>query len=162
MTGLTIEPATDADLPLILEFIRDLATYERAPEAVVADEETLRASLFGPNPRAEALIAYVEGAAAAYAVHFTNFSTWTGRPGLYLEDLFVRPPFRRLGVGRALLVYLARLAVERRCARFEWAVLDWNQPAIDFYRTLGAEALDEWTVYRLSGDALARLAARDL
>jgi len=159
--GLKIAPAAAADVPLLLDLIRELAAYERQPEAVTADIDTLRASLLGPRPAAEALIAYVDGAAAAYAIYFTNFSTWTGRPGIYLEDLFVRPPFRRRGVGRALLVHSARLAQERDCSRFEWAVLDWNQPSLDFYRALGAEALDEWTVYRLSGASLARLAAEE-
>ncbi len=162
MTTIRIAPAADADVPLLLDLIRELAAYERQPDAVTADVDTLRASLFGPRPAAEALIAYLAAAAAAaYAIYFTSFSTWTGRPGIYLEDIFVRPQFRRRGVGRALLVHIARLAQERGCSRFEWAVLDWNQPALDFYRTLGAEALDEWTVYRLSGASLARLAAEE-
>jgi len=155
--ALSIEPATPDDLPLILALIRELAEYERAPHAVEATEETLGESLFGEEPAAEALIARWEGEPLGFALFFHNFSTWTGRRGLYLEDLFVRPSARGRGVGKALLTRVAEIAVERGCPRFEWAVLDWNEPAIGFYRKLGARPMDEWTVYRMSGDALRGL-----
>jgi GNAT superfamily N-acetyltransferase len=158
MPDIRIVPATRADVPLILALVHELAAYENEPDAVVATEVMLDAALFGDHPAAEAVIAHLDGAPAGFALWFQNFSTWTGRPGLWLEDLFVRPEYRRFGVGKALLVYLARLCVERGYGRFEWAVLDWNTPALDFYRSLGAEAMSEWTTHRLSGDALARLA----
>jgi GNAT superfamily N-acetyltransferase len=154
---LSIEPATPDDLPLILSLIRELAEYERAPHAVEATEEILGEALFGEEPGPEALIARQDGEPLGFALFFHNFSTWTGRRGLYLEDLFVRPSGRGRGVGRALLTRVAEIAVERNCPRFEWAVLDWNEPAIGFYEKLGARAMDEWTVYRLSGDALREL-----
>lgn len=154
----TIRPATPADVPTILQFVRELAEYERAPDAVHATEAMLADALFGPRPAAEAVIAEVSGAAAGFALFFHNFSTWEGRRGLYLEDLYVTPDARGKGAGRALLTHLAALAIERNCARFEWAVLDWNTPAIDFYRAMGAEALDEWRLRRVSGDALIALA----
>jgi GNAT superfamily N-acetyltransferase len=156
--GLLIRGATAADVPELLRLIGELAEYERLRHQVVASEAQLAAALFGPRPEAEALLAELDGAPAGFALFFHNFSTFLGRRGLYLEDLFVRPAFRRRGVGRALLVQLARLAVERGCGRFEWSVLDWNQPAIDFYRSLGAEPLSDWTVFRLTGDALVRAA----
>jgi len=155
--ALTIEPATPDDLPLILALIRELAEYERAPHAVEATEEILGESLFGEEPGAEALIARQGGEPLGFAVYFHNFSTWTGRRGLYLEDLFVRPSARSRGVGKALLTRVAEIAVERGCPRFEWAVLDWNESAIGFYEKLGARPMDEWTVYRMTGDALRGL-----
>ncbi|OFW15253.1 MAG: hypothetical protein A3F70_13000 [Acidobacteria bacterium RIFCSPLOWO2_12_FULL_67_14] len=158
MADLRIVPATAADAPLLLRLIRDLAEYERLSQDVVATEASLRESLFGAEPGAQAVIAYVGEEPAGVAVWFYNFSTFLGRPGLYLEDLFVRPEWRGRGLGRALLQYLAREAVARRCGRMEWAVLDWNAPAIGFYRSLGAVPMDEWTVYRLTGEALRRLA----
>ena len=156
--NIRIEPATPADVPLILAFVKELAEYERSADKVVADEESLRESLFGARSVAEALIAYVGGEPAGMALFFHNFSTWTGLRGLYLEDLYVRPEMRGRGVGRRLLAHLARLARERDCARFEWAVLNWNEPAIGFYQKLGAVPMDEWQIYRLTGDALGRLA----
>ena len=156
--GITLRFATRADIPLILAFIRELAEYERAPEAVVADEATLAGSLFGERPGAEVVIAEAEGEPAGFALFFHNFSTWLGKRGLYLEDLFVRPRYRGRGLGLLLMRFLAKLAVERDCGRFEWWVLDWNTPAIDFYRQLGAVAMDEWTVQRLDGEALRKLA----
>jgi GNAT superfamily N-acetyltransferase len=160
MTGpvIAIRPAQPADVPVVLELIRALAEYERLAHQVVATEADLASSLFGPDPAAEVVLAELDGKAAGFAVYFTNFSTFLGRPGMYLEDLFVRPSLRRRGVGRALFQYLAKLAVERRCGRFEWSVLDWNQTAIAFYRSLGAVPLVEWTVFRLTGDALLQAA----
>jgi GNAT superfamily N-acetyltransferase len=152
---ISIRAAQPADVPLLLQLVRELAEYERLAHQVVAGESELAESLFGQRPAAEALIAELDGKAAGFAVYFTNFSTFLGRPGLYLEDLFVRPAVRRQGVGRALFLHLARVALERKCGRFEWSVLDWNQPAIAFYRSLGAVPLVEWTVFRLTGDALA-------
>ncbi len=154
-----IRKATPADLGDILQLIRDLAAYEREPDAVRATVESLYGTLFGPTPTAEAIVAEVEGEVAGMALYFTNFSTWSGRDGLYLEDLYVRPEARGSGLGKALLRRLARIAVSRGCARVEWAVLDWNAPAIRFYRSLGAVPKDEWTVYRLDGDALAAFGA---
>jgi GNAT superfamily N-acetyltransferase len=155
---IRIAPATEDQVPLILELIRGLAEYEKLADEVVATEESLRASLFGPRPDAEVVIAYVGDQPAGFALFFHNYSTFLGQRGLYLEDLFVKPAFRRNGVGRRLLQYLARLAVERRCGRFEWWVLDWNEPAIGFYQGLGARPMSDWTVYRLTGDALVKLA----
>lgn len=156
---MPLRPATEADLDTIIELIRALAEYEREPDAVRLDRADLGRHLFGPRPYAEVILAETEaGASAGFALFFHNFSTWEGKPGIYLEDLFVRPEFRGQGYGKALLAELARLAVERGCARLEWAVLDWNEPAIQFYRALGAVPLDEWTTYRLTGEALARLA----
>jgi len=154
-----IRPATGADLDTIIELIHGLAEYEREPGAVRLNPEELRRHLFGPRPYAEVVLAETgDGASAGFALFFHNFSTWEGKPGIYLEDLFVRPEFRGQGYGKALLAELARLAVERGCARLEWAVLDWNEPSIQFYRALGAVPMDEWTTYRLAGDALTTLA----
>jgi len=146
------------DVPIILELICDLATYERAPNEVTATEEQLVDVLFGERPAAEVLLAFEKDTPVGFAVFFHNFSTWLGRPGLYLEDLFVKPEKRGKGYGRALLVDLARIARDRGCGRMEWAVLDWNEPAIKFYRALGAKPMDEWTVFRLTPDGIARLA----
>lgn len=157
--SVAIRPATAADVPLILDFIRGLADYERLAHEVHATEAGLRDALFGDRPGAEVLIAEVRGAPAGFALFFHNFSTFLGRRGLYLEDLFVRPEYRGAGVGRRLLAELAALAVARGCGRLEWSVLDWNAPAIGFYRALGAVPMDEWTVFRLAGDALAALAS---
>src|SRR5688572_1441474 len=142
-----IRPATPADVPLILRFVRELAEYEREPDAAVATEELMHAALFGDDHVAHGLVASVDGEPAGFAIYFFNFSTWLGRPGLYLEDLYVAPRARRAGVGRALLARLAQIAVEKNCGRMEWAVLDWNEPAIKFYRSLGALPQDEWTTY---------------
>ncbi len=158
--SLAIRPAVEADVPLILEFIRGLADYERLAHEVVATEPLLRQWLFGERPVAEVLLADLEGVPAGFALFFHNFSTFLGRPGIYLEDLFVRPEFRGRGVGIRLLGELARLAVARGCGRLEWSVLDWNEPAIGFYRALGAVSQDEWTVFRVTGEALTRLAGR--
>jgi GNAT superfamily N-acetyltransferase len=157
-TNFQIRPATEADIAVILSLIRELADYERAPDAVVATEAGLREVLFGAKPSAEVLLGLEEGEPVGFAVYFHNFSTWLGRPGLYLEDLFVRPEKRGKGYGRALLERLAQIAKERGCGRMEWAVLDWNEPAIQFYRKLGAEPMDEWTVFRLTGEGIAKLA----
>lgn len=154
-----LRPATEGDLDVIIELIHALADYEREPDAVRLDRETLRTHLFGPRPYAEVILAETpEGASAGFALFFHNFSTWEGRPGIYLEDLFVRPELRGHGYGKALLTELARLAVERECARLEWAVLDWNEPSIQFYKALGAVPMDEWTTYRVTGQALRALA----
>ncbi len=155
---LTIRPAARADIPLILQLIRDLALYERAPGDVTATEERLQNVLFGDKPSAEVLIARDGDEAVGFAVFFHNFSTWLGRPGLYLEDLFVKPEQRGKGYGRALLGHLARIAQDRGCGRMEWAVLDWNRPAIDFYRKLGAKPMDEWTVFRMTDPEIRSLA----
>ncbi|MFZ9585021.1 MAG: GNAT family N-acetyltransferase [Pseudohongiellaceae bacterium] len=155
---LTIRPATALDVPLILDFIRALALYERAAAEVVADEERLRETLFGESPQAKVVLALWEGRPVGFAVYFFSYSTWLARKGLYLEDLFVLPEARGNGVGKALLRQLARIAVEEGCGRLEWSVLDWNQPAIDFYLSLGAVPQSEWTRYRLSGTDLQELA----
>ena len=157
---IQIRRAAETDLPDILSMIRALAEYENAPAgAVSATEAQLRESLFGAHPGAEVLIASIGGAVAAFALFFHNFSTWRGRRALYLEDLFVRPEMRRRGIGKALLAELSRIAIERGCPRLDWLVLDTNRPAIDFYRALGAVALDEWTTFRLGEAALRALAA---
>lgn len=154
-----LRPATIDDVPLILTFIRDLAAYEHLLPEVEATEEKLRATLFGPRPAGECILAFgPAGAPAGFALFFTNYSTFLAKPGLYLEDLFVRPEFRGQGIGKALLLHLARLANARGCGRMEWAVLDWNQPAIDFYESLGAERKTDWTICRLTGSRLARYA----
>ena len=156
--SLATRPATPADLPLIASLIRALAEYEKLSHEVRFDEAVLGEKLFGPRPYAEVLIGEANGEALGFALFFHNFSTFEGRPGIYLEDLFVRPEARGKGLGKALLVELARLAVERGCARLEWWVLDWNEPSIGFYRSLGARPTDEWTVMRVDGTALAALA----
>jgi GNAT superfamily N-acetyltransferase len=156
--NFAIRPATAADVPIILELIRALATYERAPNDVTATEDGLSKVLFGEKPAAEVLLAFEDETAVGFAVFFHNFSTWLGRPGLYLEDLFVRPEDRGKGYGRALLIHLAKIARDRGCGRMEWAVLDWNEPAIQFYRKLGGKPMDEWTVFRLTRDGIAKLA----
>src|SRR5881392_1158832 len=153
-----IRDATNVDIPIILQLIRDLATYERAPHNVVATEEGLRDVLFGPEPAAKVVIAFENTAPVGFAVYFFNFSTWLGRPGLYLEDLFVKPEVRGRGYGRALLVHLAEIARDHNCGRMEWAVLTWNEPAIEFYKKLGAVSLDDWRVFRLTSDGIAKLA----
>ena len=153
-----VRPAAPADVPVILALVRELAEYEKLASEVVAREEDLHAHLFGEPRRAEALVVEDAGQVVGFALFFHNYSTFLARPGMYLEDLFVRPAHRRRGYGRELLRAVAKIAVERGCGRFEWSVLDWNAPAIAFYRSLGAAAMDEWTVFRLTGDALARLA----
>ena len=158
MSNFEIRTTTEADVPVIIELIRDLAVYEREPDAVVATEAGLREVLFGAKPAAEVLLALENAEPVGFAVYFYNFSTWLGRPGLYLEDLFVRPEKRGKGYGRALLERLAQIAKDRGCGRMEWAVLDWNDPAIQFYRKLGAEPMNEWTVFRLTREGIAKLA----
>ena len=153
-----IRLAQPGDAPTILALIRDLAEYERAPHEVVATEEQLRKNLFGPRPAAEVLLGEEAGEPVCFALFFHNFSTWMGRRGLYLEDLFVNPAVRGRGYGRALLVRLAQIARERECGRMEWAVLDWNEPAIQFYRKLGARPNDDWTIFRLTMDGISQLA----
>ena len=160
--SLSIRSATPADISLIGQFIRDLAEYEKLAHEVRFDEAVMAQKLFGPRPYAEVLIGEIDGTPQGFALFFHNFSTFEGRPGIYLEDLFVRPDARGSGLGKALLGKLAALAVERDCARLEWSVLDWNTPAIDFYKALGARAMDEWTVYRVDGDALTGLAAHSI
>jgi GNAT superfamily N-acetyltransferase len=153
--------AEEGDMALILDFIRQLAVYEKLEHEVVADEERLRATLFGEHSFAEVVIAEHQGEPAGFALFFHNYSTFLARPGLYLEDLFVRPELRGRGIGKLLLQMLARIAVDRGCGRFEWWVLDWNEPAIRFYRRLGAQSMDEWTVFRVTGDALLKLAGEE-
>jgi GNAT superfamily N-acetyltransferase len=157
----TIRDATPADVPEILRFIRALAAYERDPDAVTATEAGLLRDGFGSNPFYFCLIAEQDGQPAGFALYFFNYSTWLGRPGLYLEDLFVHPEFRGLGIGKALLKKVAAFALEKGCLRLQWEVLDWNTPAIDFYRAMGAEFLDSWRNVRISGGALERLAGGD-
>ena len=160
----TLDPllrqARRVDVPLIIELIRELADFERLADQVQVEPARLDEHLFGARPYAECVIAWSGEQAAGFALYFHNYSTFVGRPGLYLEDLFVRPAFRGHGYGEALLRHLARTALDRGCGRLEWSVLDWNQRAIDFYRKLGAQPMDEWTVFRLSGDALTALASR--
>jgi len=160
-SGLSITIATEGDVALILTFIKALAEYERLADSVVATEEGLRATLFGEKRYAECVIARFDGEPAGFALFFHNYSTFLGRPGVYLEDLFVTPEVRGKGVGRALLQYLAKVAVERNGGRLEWSVLDWNESAIGFYKSLGAEPLEDWTIFRVNGDALRRLAGLD-
>jgi GNAT superfamily N-acetyltransferase len=156
--SLRIASATERDLPLILGFIEKLAEYEKLSHVVVATEDLLRDALFGPRPVAEVIIANWNDDPVGFALFFHNFSTFLGRRGLYLEDLFVDPPHRGKGIGKALLIHLAKIAKGRNCGRFEWSVLDWNKPSIDFYKGLGAVPLDDWTSFRMTGDALDRLA----
>lgn len=151
---LTLRPARPEDVPTILTLIRELADYEKLLHEVEADEASLHAHLFGPRPHIEVILAEWEGETAGFALFFHNYSTFLSKPGLYLEDLYVRPALRGHGIGKALLAELARLAVSRGCGRLEWSVLDWNAPAIGFYQSLGARPMDEWTVYRLTGDNL--------
>ncbi len=155
-----IRPATPADVPTILALVRELAAFEREPDAVEATEPMLAQALFGEPPAAEAVVAEEDGATVGFALFFHNFSTWTGRRGLYLEDLYVTPDARGQGAGRALLAHLARLALDRGCGRIEWSVLDWNTPAVEFYRKIGAVPMEEWTIQRVTGDALVTLAGR--
>jgi GNAT superfamily N-acetyltransferase len=157
-TQLVIRDATATDAPLILDFIRGLAAYERAPEKVIATEDDLLRDGFSENPKFRVVIAEWEGNPAGFALFFYNYSTWDGKPGLFLEDLFVRPEFRGNGIGKSLLLHLARIAVRENCSRFVWNVLDWNTPAIEFYESLGAHVLREWLIMRVDGDALKRLA----
>jgi GNAT superfamily N-acetyltransferase len=159
--SITIREATEEDVLLIRQFIGELAEYEKLSHEVTATESLLREHLFGPRPVAEAMIAELDGEPVGFALFFHNFSTFLGRPGIYLEDLFVRPHARGKGVGRALLTEIAKLAVRRKCGRLEWAVLDWNEPAIGFYRSLGAVPMHEWTVFRVTGDELQKLAAEE-
>ena len=156
---ITIRPAGEGDVGVILQFIRDLAQYEHLEHQVVATEGMLRETLFGSRPYAEVVLACLKDQPVGFALFFHNYSTFLGRPGIYLEDLYVRPEARGHGVGRRLLTWLAATAVSRGCGRLEWAVLDWNEPSIRFYRNLGAVALDDWTTYRVTGPALTQLAA---
>ena len=156
---ISIRPATSADLPLIAQLIRDLAEYEKLADDVRFDQVVLGQKLFGPRPYAEVLIGEIDGQPQAFALFFHNFSTFEGRPGIYLEDLFVRPEARGSGLGKALLAHLAALTIERDCARLEWSVLDWNAPAIGFYQKLGARLMEDWTVMRLDGANLSQLGA---
>ncbi len=158
---ISIEPANERDVPIILDFIRKLAEYEKLSHLVIATEANIREHVFGTNPVAEVLLAYWDGVPVGLALYFRNFSTFLGQPGIYLEDLFVEPEHRGKGIGKALLARLAKIAVERGYGRLEWAVLDWNTPSIEFYRSLGAVPQDAWTGYRLTGDALSRLALGD-
>jgi GNAT superfamily N-acetyltransferase len=158
-TKFRIEPATEKDVPVVLSLIKGLAEYERLSDEVVATVEGLRESLFGSRRVAEVLLGYAGTEAVGFAVFFHNYSTFLGRPGIYLEDLFVVPQWRRQGLGTQLLAYVAREAVARSCGRLEWSVLDWNEPAINFYKKLRARAMNEWTVYRVTGDALKKLAS---
>lgn len=156
--GFSVRQATREDVPVILSFIKELAAYEKLSHMVVATEESLVRFLFGDNPYAEVILGYEGPEPAAFALYFHNFSTFLGLPGIYLEDLFVRPEFRRQGYGKEMLIELARIAVARNCGRLEWSVLDWNRPAIDFYKSLGAVSMDEWTTFRLTGSNLEGLA----
>jgi GNAT superfamily N-acetyltransferase len=157
---LSIRPATANDIPVILDFIRELAEYEREPHAAIATTEDLLRDGFTPNtaPKFRVVIAEWDGKSAGFALFFYNYSTWQGRPGLYLEDLFVRPVFRGKGIGKALLLHLAKIAIKENCGRFQWQVLDWNTPALDFYKSLGAEVMKEWLTMRVENDALKRMA----
>ena len=159
MPSIEIRPATAADAALLLGFITELAEYEKAVHEVVATESDIRQSLFAPDANARALICSVDGVDAGFAVYFFNYSTWQGRKGLYLEDLYLSPSYRGAGAGKAMLQHLAAIAVAGNCGRFEWSVLDWNEPALRFYRSIGAVPMDEWVRYRLAGQALADFAA---
>jgi GNAT superfamily N-acetyltransferase len=158
--SVVIRPAVEADVPVVLQLIRELAEYEKLAHEVTATEPNLRASLFGERPAAEVILAEMDGDVAGYALFFHNYSTFLCKRGLYLEDLFVRPAFRGRGIGKQLLGYLARLAIDRDCTRLDWVVLDWNESAIRFYASLGAVPMSDWTVYRLAGDSLKSLATR--
>jgi GNAT superfamily N-acetyltransferase len=159
MPEITIRPAAVEDCELIIHFIRELAEYEKALHEVVASQADMEQALFGPEPKAYALICSIDGAPAGFAIYFFNFSTWLGKYGLFLEDLYISPDYRGSGAGKALLKHLAGIAVDKDCGRFEWNVLDWNSPAIDFYESFGAEAQSEWIGYRLTGDTLKDFAA---
>jgi GNAT superfamily N-acetyltransferase len=161
-SAFSIRPATEDDVPTVLQFIRELAEYEKLSHEVTATEEQLRAELFGEARRAEILLPCANGIVVGFALFFHNFSTFLGKPGLYVEDLFIRPAFRGKGYARALMIQLARIARERGCGRFEWAVLDWNEPATEFYRSLGASSMSEWTIQRVTGSELEALADRPL
>ncbi|MDB5677817.1 GNAT family N-acetyltransferase [Sphingomonas bacterium] len=158
---LVIRPAAPGDAATVLRFAKELAEFEREPDAVVTTEAMMHDALFGAEPMAEALIADVDGQAIGFAVFFHTFSTWTGRKGIWLDDLYVTPGARGSGAGKALLRALAGICLDRDCARFEWWVLDWNDPAIGFYRSIGAQPMDEWTTQRVTGEALTKLAGRD-
>src|SRR5580704_14530118 len=158
LRNFAIRPAGSADVPVIFSLIKDLAEYERLSHEVEATEDILRRNLFGERPYAEALVGELRGEPIAFAIYFHNFSTFLGKPGLYLEDLYVKPSSRGLGIGRAILRRLARVAVERDCGRLEWSVLDWNEPALKFYKSLGAVPMTDWTIHRVTADALRSLA----
>src|SRR5579863_8248159 len=158
--SVTIRPAAEPDVPVILDLIRQLAIYERLEHEVVATEERVRKTLFGAKPSAEAILAEKEQECVGFALFFESYSTFLAQPGIYLEDLFVKPHMRGKGVGSALLQHLAAIAIERNCGRMEWGVLNWNEPSIQFYKNLGAVPMDEWTKYRLTGQALERLAVK--
>ncbi|MFM2480305.1 N-acetyltransferase family protein [Celerinatantimonas sp. YJH-8] len=157
--NIQLRAATIADAPTILRFISDLALYEKLPHEVKASVEDIEQSLFGDDATAHAVMCLVDGESVGYGVYFYNYSTWLGKNGLYLEDLYVAPEYRKIGAGKAILKHLAQIAVARGCGRFEWCVLDWNEPAIDFYKSIGAKPQDEWIIYRLSGEALQSFAA---
>ena len=157
-TNLSIRKASAEDVPLILKFIKELSIYEKMSKEVVATKETLRKTLFGDKSYAQVLIAEIDQKPVGYALYFYNFSTFIGKPGIYIEDLYVNPEVRAKGIGKSLFSYIARLAVERKCCRLEWSVLHWNEPSISFYKKLGAEPKDEWIIYKMSGKALERLA----
>jgi len=159
--SITIRPAGPHEMPLVLEFVRQLAVYEHLEHEITATPADFAAALLGPRPYAEVVFACLDGVPVGFALFFPSFSTFVGKPGIFLEDLFVRPEARGRGVGKRLLVWLARTALERGCARLEWAVLDWNEPSIGFYRSLGGVARDEWTTYRLTGAALEQLAREE-
>lgn len=156
--GITIRKAEEKDTNLILKFIKELADYEKLLHTVESDEEILKSSLFCPNPAAEVLLAYSQDEPAGFALFFQNFSTFVGKPGLYLEDLFVKPHLRGKGIGKALLIILAKIAKERNYGRVEWAVLDWNEPSINFYKSLGAKPMNEWTIFRVEGETIDQIA----
>ncbi len=156
--GFVLREATDSDVPLILSFIRELAEYEKLAHEVVATEDLLHESLFGDRKVAEVIIGYYQGEPVSFALYYDNFSTFLGRPGIYVEDLYVKPMMRGKGIGKSMLAYIASLARERKCGRVEWWVLNWNEPALQFYHSIGAKPMDEWTVQRLEGAALDRLA----
>lgn len=157
---LIIKQAKEEDVPLILSFIKKIAEYEKLSHEVIATEEILRESLFGEKPSAEVVFGYLNNEPVAYAVYFYNFSTFIGKKGLYLEDLFVLPELRGSGIGKKMLIYLIKKSVEENCGRMEWAVLDWNEPAIKFYKSLGAKPMDEWTTFRMDEEALRKIATR--
>lgn len=160
MSEIHIVPAAETDVPIILDMIRALAEYEKLAHIVVATEDQLRRTLFGPHPAAEVLLAYLNGEPVGFALFFPNYSTFLAQAGIYLEDLYVKPHARGKGAGLALLKELARIALERGCGRVEWAVLDWNEPSIQFYKKLGAVPMDDWTIFRLTSEPLMKLAAR--